>query len=225
MNGLDDVGILAAWASNAEPWTQAVREARIASRREVTDQAIVDAVLACGAREVLDLGCGEGWLARRLSQAGLRVTGVDAVAALVESARQSGGGEFHEMSYETLANGALPRQFDALVANFSLLGEQSVDGLIAAVPGLLNPGGWLLIQTLHPLLACDEQHPYVDGWRDGTWAGISGGFSRPAPWYFRTLHNWCELLNRGALQLVELREPRADTATPPASLLLVARRA
>lgn len=225
MNSLDEAGILDAWAENAAPWTQAVREARIASRREVTDRAIVDAVMACGAREVLDLGCGEGWLARRLADAGLHVTGTDAVAALIDSAHQLGGAEFHQLSYEALANGALPRRFDALVANFSLLGEQSVDGLIAAAPRLLNAGGWLLIQTLHPLLACDEQHPYVDGWRDGTWAGITGGFSRPAPWYFRTLHNWCELLNRGALQLVELLEPRADASTVPASLLLVARRA
>ncbi len=83
MNALDGAGILDAWAENATRWTQAVREARIASRREVADRTIVDAVLTCGARDVLDLGCGnKGWPVRRLSDAGLRATGVDAAVAI-----------------------------------------------------------------------------------------------------------------------------------------------
>lgn len=53
------------WITNAELWTAAVRDGDIESRRLVTDQAMVNAVLAQQPRRVFDLGCGEGWLVRR----------------------------------------------------------------------------------------------------------------------------------------------------------------
>ncbi len=74
-----DVAILAAWLCNAASWEAAVRERRIESRHLVTDQAIVAAVKDLAPRRELDLGCGEGWLARALTAEGIAVTGVDAV--------------------------------------------------------------------------------------------------------------------------------------------------
>lgn len=54
------------WRANAQAWVDAVRSGRIESRRLVTDQAVLDAVLTPRPRRVLDLGCGEGWLCREL---------------------------------------------------------------------------------------------------------------------------------------------------------------
>src|SRR5690606_8793522 len=87
---MDDARILEAWRANAAPWTDAVRAGRIASRRQVTDRAIIDAVSAQRPHTVLDVGCGEGWLARALATRGMTVTGIDAVPALVEQARAGG---------------------------------------------------------------------------------------------------------------------------------------
>jgi len=65
------------------PWTQAVRQGTIASRVLVTDAAIVQTVRAYHQAPlhapVIDLGCGEGWLARALAAQGLDVLGLDAV--------------------------------------------------------------------------------------------------------------------------------------------------
>jgi len=48
MNSQDpqEQDIVRSWYSNAAPWTRAVREASIASRKLVTDQAIIDAASA-----------------------------------------------------------------------------------------------------------------------------------------------------------------------------------
>ena len=107
--------ILRSWQVNASPWSRAIRSASIASRELVTNAAIMDAMAyvaadfgaaksgadksgaakfsaanmdgaSSGPLRVLDVGCGEGWLARALGAQGMRVTGIDAVPALVAAA-------------------------------------------------------------------------------------------------------------------------------------------
>jgi len=213
--------ILDAWHANAAPWTRAVREQAIASRKLVTDRAVLDAVLARRPRSVVDLGCGEGWLVRALAGLGVDALGIDAVPALVDSARTAGGGRFLAMDYAHVANGALCERADVVVCNFSLLGGESVDALLRAVPSLLAPSGALIVQTLHPPMACGDA-PYVDAWRDGSWAGCGEGFGQAAPWYFRTLTGWLDALVRAGLQLVHMAEPLHPLTGKPASMILVA---
>jgi 2-polyprenyl-3-methyl-5-hydroxy-6-metoxy-1,4-benzoquinol methylase len=217
---LSDAKIIESWHTNADAWTDAVRAGAIASRKLCTDRAIVDAVAACAPRSVVDIGCGEGWLVRALAARGIPALGVDAIPALVEQAR-AGGGDFERLSYAELGAGRLARSFDVVVCNFSLLGEQSVLDVFAALPALLNRGGHCIVQTLHPLLACGEQ-PYMDGWRSGSWDGFGSAFTDPAPWYFRTLESWVRLFDRHGLRLRELREPLHPATGKPASVLFTA---
>jgi 2-polyprenyl-3-methyl-5-hydroxy-6-metoxy-1,4-benzoquinol methylase len=227
MNNLPDTHeaqIISSWNTNAEPWTKAIQTGSIRSRQLVTDAAIVDAVLCVGPRRVLDLGCGEGWLARRLSASGIQVTGVDAVPQLIAEARRLGGGEFHFLAYDAIANGRWHcGPFDAAVCNFSLLGKESVDSLIGAMGRYLGAAGYLIVQTLHPLAACGD-HPYQDGWRAGNWLGFSSEFRDPAPWYFRTLESWVCLLRRSGFELIECREPTALGGAAPSSVIFVGKR-
>ena len=219
---LSDAKILDSWHTNATPWTAAVREQRIESRKLVTDQAIVDAVMSRGPRSVLDIGCGEGWLTRALIERGVQqAVGVDAIPVLIDQACVAGGGEFRVASYEDIAKGALDLTVDVAVANFALIGKDAVDALILTSPTLLRERGALVIQTLHPVVACGDQ-PYKDGWRTGSWAGFSSDFSDPAPWYFRTLESWVDLIARSGLRLIEMREPVHPTSQKPASVIFIA---
>ena len=218
---LSDARIVDSWRKNASPWTAAVRENQIASRTLVTNKAIVDAVLSRSPRTVLDIGCGEGWLARSLSEHGIRAIGVDAVPALIEQARKAGGGEFRVMSYEDIAVGSLDVSVDLVVANFSLIGKESVENVIRRAPSLLNSRGSLVIQTLHPVASCGDES-YSDGWRTGSWAGFSEEFSDPAPWYFRTMESWETLLADSGFRILETREPVHPETGKPASVIFIA---
>lgn len=215
--------IVQSWNANAEPWAQAIQAGSIASRKLVTDAAIVNAVMSVQPQRVLDLGCGEGWLARSLAARGVTVIGVDAVPHLIAKATQFGHGEFHVQEYRAIAE----RRWhcdpvDAVVCNFSLLGGESVESMMGAVGGCLGASGHLIVQTLHPLAACGE-HPYQDGWREGSWRGFGADFSDPAPWYFRTLESWLAMLRRNGFEVLECREPTAPGAFTPASLILMCR--
>ena len=218
---LSDARIVDSWRKNASPWTTAVRENQIASRALVTNKAIVDAVLSRSPRTVLDIGCGEGWLARALAEHGVSAVGVDVVPALIEQARKAGGGEFRISSYEDIAAGRLDVSVDLVVANFSLIGKESVEGVIRRAPSLLNSGGSLVIQTLHPVASCGDES-YADGWRTGSWAGFSEEFSDPAPWYFRTMETWERLLADSGFRILETREPVHPETGKPASVIFIA---
>ena len=218
---LSDARIVDSWRKNASPWTAAVRENQIASRVLVTNEAILDAVLSRSPRTVLDIGCGEGWLARALADHGVRAIGVDVVPALIEQARKAGGGEFRVSSYEDIAAGDLDVTVDVVVANFSLIGKESVEGIMRRAPSLLDAGGSLVIQTLHPVASCGDES-YADGWRQGSWAGFSAEFSDPAPWYFRTLESWEKLFADSGFRILDTREPLHPETGKPASVIFIA---
>lgn len=218
---LSDARIVDSWHKNASPWTRAVRGNEIESRTIVTNEAIVEAVLSRKPRTVLDIGCGEGWLVRALAEHGVRATGVDVVPALVEQATRAGGGDFRVASYEQIGAGELDITVDVVVANFSLIGKESVEGVVRRIPNLLTSGGALIIQTLHPIVAAGDL-PYEDGWRHGSWAGFGDEFSDPAPWYFRTLESWKRLLINAGLQTLEVREPVHPGTGKPASVIFIA---
>ncbi len=213
-----DASIIDSWSRNTDPWTAAVRGGEIESRVLVTNAAIVDAVRARSPRLGVDLGCGEGWLVRALPE--VEMQGVDAIEGLVEQARAAGGGTFRQLSYEQIAAGELRLGADVAVCNFSLIGDEATRGLLRAAPSYLRPGGHLIVQTVHPVTACGDA-PYVDGWREGSWAGFSPAFADAAPWYFRTIASWVALFVENGLRLVEMREPVHPATCKPVSLILV----
>ena len=213
--------VLEAWAANAEAWISAVRSGAIRTRARVTDAAVMKAIRRISPKTVLDVGCGEGWLCRALVAEGIDAVGVDAVDALVEAARNHGDGDYRSMSYADIARGLLDVRVDAIVCNFSLFGEQTVERLLAAMPPLLMRDGALIIQTLHPNASGNVLRS-TDGWREGSWAGCGEGFSDPAPWYFRTVDSWLGLLRRSGFRRIEIVEPIDPEVGTPASLILVA---
>ncbi|HCP56078.1 MAG TPA: SAM-dependent methyltransferase [Pseudomonas sp.] len=210
------------WQANAQAWTDAVRGQRIASRRLATDAAIVQAIGEVQPQRALDIGCGEGWLCRAMSQQGIEAVGIDGSPALIEAARRAdpNTGRYQQCSYAELAAG-MPElgRFDLLVANFALLEEQLAP-LLRALQGLTAKQGKLLIQTLHPKAAMPAWG-YSDGWQIETFASLAGGFVQPMPWYYRTTESWLQLLAGSGWQLHWLRQPQVAGSEHPASLLLL----
>jgi SAM-dependent methyltransferase len=214
MAGTVDQRITSSWDDNAAPWADAVRSGAIPSRRAGTDAAVVDAVARLRPARVLDLGCGEGWLARRLAgNPGCHVTGVDGSAELIRLARAADPrGTYIRADYAAIAADptCLGGPFDVAVANFALLAED-IGSLLRALPS-----GALVVQTVGGA--------YADGWREESFAGFGSGGWTPMPWYFRTLASWHADLAASGWRVTDLREPGDPETGRPLSLLMTCAR-
>ena len=98
---------------------------------------LLDLLGARAGERVLDLGCGEGELASRLSQRSVSVVGVDASAEMVAATRARGI-EAHVMDGQELA---FHRQFDAVFSNAALHWMTDPEAVLRGVNNALVPGG------------------------------------------------------------------------------------
>ncbi|MFK7964071.1 MAG: trans-aconitate 2-methyltransferase [Burkholderiaceae bacterium] len=213
--------ISSSWQINAKNWTHVVREGKITSRNTGTDLALVGAIDKACPNTLIDVGCGEGWLVRRMrDNPSCRAVGVDGSEALIENAcNVDPSGHYVALEYPDLS--ALPQAlagpFDVAVCNFSLL-EEDLQPALVAIKQCLTTTGTLLIQTLHPFNNPSDQ-PYENGWRVETFAGMAGDNWEPMPWYFRTLESWTREIDSAGMCLTRLDEPLDPTTSRPLSIL------
>ncbi|WP_433591055.1 class I SAM-dependent methyltransferase [Nocardia sp. CA-145437] len=104
---------------------------------------LADAV--SGAENVLDVGCGEGMLARRIRRAGATVTGIDPDPASIALAReQSPDEDITYLEADFLTRPFPPESFDGIVSVAALHHMDTVEAL-TRMRTLLRPGGTLAV--------------------------------------------------------------------------------
>jgi SAM-dependent methyltransferase len=92
---------------------------------------------------VLDIGCGDGALTRKIMDAGARVIGLDASEAMVEAARAKGVDAFVADAQALGLDEQAARfgQFDAAFSNAALHWMLDPDAVASGVFQVLRPGG------------------------------------------------------------------------------------
>ncbi len=189
------------WQRNADNWTRAVRDRLIPSRKSGTDAAIVDAIVRRNPSRFLDMGCGEGWLVRAVTEkTDCLSTGLDGTAALIDAAQATDpDGCYRTLSYdEVIAGSPVPNApFDVIAFNYALF-EEDVVPLLTAAKSLLVENGVIIIQTLHP---DNDPGDGKDGWREEDFAAFENEAWAKMPWYFRTTESWEAAFARAELRL------------------------
>ncbi len=214
--------ILNSWQHNATAWIQVMEQESIASRK-VTNPAIFEVIQQYQPTRLLDVGCGEGWLTRACIEKGIPTVGVDGTAMLMERAKAQHLGDFYCLTYEELiATKTLPDPpYEAAVFNFCLYEKEGVFNLLQMVAEQLTGRKLLFLQTLHPNALIGGEIPYKDQWIADSWAGLSGQFSQPHAWYFRTLSSWIKLFKSVHLTILDIEEPIATNSPKPVSIIFV----
>ncbi len=179
-----------------------------------------------GAQCVLDVGCGEGQVARLAARMGAQVVGIDPTAAQVVEASARGGGP----NYARAGAASLPfadGAFDTVVACLVFEHIRDVDDAIAEVARVLAPGGHFLFFLNHPLLQTpnsgwiDDQilDPPEQYWRIGPYLVESETIEEVEkdvhiPFIHRPLSRYLNALSDAGLRLTRMEEP----APPPGFL-------
>lgn len=180
------------------------------------------AFIGTGQGKALDIGCGEGRVSRELRKLGYHVTATDAVAPMVDAAREADSAD----AYAVAGAANLPfaaGSFDLVVAYNVLMDVEDVPAAVAEARRVLKPTGEFLISLVHPFRdrgrfagpAPDAPFILQDSYygrvrfegeeeHDGLRMHFAG-WSQP-------LENYVAALSQAGLAITALREPIPDLA-------------
>jgi trans-aconitate methyltransferase len=155
-------------------------------------QPVLELLAPCAGERILDLGCGDGVLTKKLADRGCDVVGVDSSAAQVEGARRLGLDAW-VMSADALN---YENEFDAVFSNAVLHWVRRADDAIACVWRALKPGGRFVgemggvgcVEKIRTALIAALDRRGIDG-------------KGADPWYFPTPEDYRARLERGGFRV------------------------
>lgn len=234
------------WDSIAEWYTSLVRDG--SAMHEFSRDILLSLLpQQLAGLHVLDLGCGEGIVARALASRGATVVGIDPSEALITQARTAErphptGAAYRQddgQRLDTINNESM----DWVTAALSLNNIADLDAAIAAVKRVLKPTGKLAFTVPHPCFdAPGATSITMDGavrrvvgdyLREGFWRSTHPQSVRRAGNYHRTVSSYITALIDHGLLIEVLAEPAPNerviatnphrAALPPFLLIRVAR--
>jgi SAM-dependent methyltransferase len=139
--------------ANAEFWVEIIRNRRDKYREGLTNAAVLTAIGEPRGLTVLDAGCGEGYLSRKLASGGAVVTGIDSSAELVKAALTHELASMLPVSFDIGSVEALPydaESFDLVLCNHLMNDLQDPTRALKEFSRVLRSRGRVVILMLHP---------------------------------------------------------------------------
>jgi len=122
--------------------------------RTLIDPSLLKVIGNCRGKEILDLGCGNGYLSRRLARGGAKVTAVDVSPRMIRNAKGHDPtrslGIRYVCSNANELDGIPSAKFDLVFANMSLMDMEEAEGAIKEVGRVLRRGGRFVASISHP---------------------------------------------------------------------------
>jgi SAM-dependent methyltransferase len=175
-------------------------------------------------RATLEIGCGEGRVARDLAERGHRVTAIDAAPTMLQAAQEADPGG----TYICADAADLPfddASFDLVVSYNSLMDVDDMPGVVGEAARVLEPGGRFCISITHPFKDAgyfETREPDARFVVDGSYIGkrrFEGTFERAG--LTITFRGWCYALSdywrafeEAELLVERLREPTQTLEDP-----------
>jgi len=170
--------------------------------------------------DVLDAGCGTGYLSRKLKEKGARVRGVDFSGKMVEISRSKDPEiDFQVDSVDELVT-VDDESVDLVIANYVLMDCGDLEGATKSFGRVLRPGGAAVLVFSHPcfpgghMKASEDARemdihwdfPYFERNRvvDGPWAHFKTDFI----WFHRPLSDYWKAFKAAGFNVEDMEEPR-----------------
>jgi 2-polyprenyl-3-methyl-5-hydroxy-6-metoxy-1,4-benzoquinol methylase len=135
------------WDNNAEQWHRLLGENDL-NRRDLLDPIILQVLGDIKGKQILDAGCGDGYLCRKLARLGASITGVELSKKMLGFALEEQKRVPLTISYHHGNCSSLPfliaSNFDAIVTNNVIQDMVDYQGAFREFSRLLRPGGTYL---------------------------------------------------------------------------------
>ena len=205
-------------------WIDIIRNKRDAFRTYVSDPALFERLVTLKPHsKVLDLGCGEGYLSRKLASNGHEVVGIDSSSYFITVAKAARLADEQYLVQDALSLDFPDEYFDAVVSNFVFMDLACPERAIKESGRVLKSGGRLIFQILHPFTFTSNSgeirnSPVINYFKTqefsekflvaGKESPVEGiRFHHPLSRYTRALHD-------SGLAIIFMDEPTPITSTP-----------
>jgi SAM-dependent methyltransferase len=145
------------WSANAAFWDAHMGDAGNEWHLRLIRPAVERLLGPVAGERVLDVACGNGLFARRLTELGAHVTATDVSEPMLEHARRHETEETAGIEYRLCdvtdgeaLRGLGPGAFDAVVCTMALMDIPEIAPLASALPRLLTAGGRFVFSITHP---------------------------------------------------------------------------
>lgn len=205
-------------------WIDIIRNHRDAFRTYVSDPALFARLTTLKPRsKVLDLGCGEGYVSRKLASNGYEVVGIDSSSYFIAAAEAARLADEQYIVQDALSLDFPNEYFDAVVSNFLFMELANPEEAIKESGRVLKSGGRLIFQILHPFTFTSnsgeiKNSPVINYFKTqkfsekfmvaGKESPVEGiRFHHPLSRYTRALHD-------SGLTIIFMDEPTPIASTP-----------
>jgi len=152
-----NLSTIQSWEQNADGWDAISGEGRD-FQVQIVDPVINKLLPKIGQNsKVLEIACGNGFLARRLSKMGADVVAMDASAKLIELAKQRTDENLKNHIQYLVADATNPEtynkitsQFDCVISNMAIMDIADIIPVFQGACKLLKPQGVFIITQTHP---------------------------------------------------------------------------
>jgi ubiquinone/menaquinone biosynthesis C-methylase UbiE len=123
--------------------------------RALIDPVLLGLIGDCRGKEILDLGCGNGYLARRFAREGVRVTAIDSSLRMIKNAQAHDPENILKITYihsdANRLDAITDASFDLVFANMSLMDIEDAEGTVKEVSRVLKRNrGRFVASICHP---------------------------------------------------------------------------
>jgi len=223
------------WESNAEVFSNLIDGEGTPHHRMILNPCVERLLGDVKGKQLLDAGCGEGYLARHYAKKGAIVTAIDLSERLIETSEQLTESEGINVDYrvdnvcyiESVPN----EEFDLVLSNLVLLNIPCLGDAINEFYRVLKIGGVLVFSIVHPAFNFYGPGSWQMGEKDPEtnrrmgiffkvdryfeekeyeryWKTREGEtFPEPISFFHRTLSTYINKLSEAGFRLLELAEP------------------
>ncbi|MFT5685371.1 MAG: SAM-dependent methyltransferase [Myxococcota bacterium] len=225
---MKDAELQASWDDKAAAWNDWVGTDGDRNRQVNSDPVLHRLLGSPEGLDILDAGCGTGYLSVKLAAAGGRVVGVDLSPAMIAHARDNAASAGVSVRFLAQSLAALTRlpdaSFDRAVSNYVLMDLPDLEGAMVELARVLRPGGFAVLVFLHPCFGppggperLDDGSvryrwpwPYLEQRRfEESWGPFNSAFIA----FHRPLSAYFAAITQAGLTVAELHEPAGEDTT------------